>query len=218
MNAQDILDAKKESDEKQKNEPSFLGKLFSKSQDGNSQRDHGGHEQTNHDAFRRTFRHDEAALREGAPNQEPSSNEKFIDISTGNDEHNNEEIHDEDINGEAGEEEGLDFNNIDGEPAVRYVRLLESIEEDDFMAVMEIVEEDPTVLQIEDDNHWTALHEAIRAGNIEIVKYILSRGADPFKRVRGGGDAMEVARFSLPQGHEMFRVLKEHMQSKPQRV
>lgn len=67
---------------------------------------------------------------------------------------------------------------------------------------------DPDLVQKFDDNNWTALHEAIRAGQLDTVKYLIDMGADTSAKVRDGGSALWLARRELDEGHEVIEYLE----------
>lgn len=48
----------------------------------------------------------------------------------------------------------------------------------DLEALMEIAAKDPEAIKKIDNNGWSPLHEAVRGGHIEVVSYLLSKGAD----------------------------------------
>lgn len=52
--------------------------------------------------------------------------------------------------------------------------------------LVEVIEEEEDLLMAADENGWTPLHEGARSGSIEIVRYLLSKGAD-INHVTGDG-------------------------------
>jgi ankyrin repeat protein len=50
----------------------------------------------------------------------------------------------------------------------------------------EVVEEKLELVSAADANGWTPLHEGARAGSIDVVKYLLSKGADVNHRTGQG--------------------------------
>jgi len=61
----------------------------------------------------------------------------------------------------------------------------------------------PDVIDESDENGWTPLHEAARAGNVEISIFLLEKGADMFKTAIDGKTAIGVARkFAKTAGKE----------------
>jgi ankyrin repeat protein len=64
------------------------------------------------------------------------------------------------------------------------------------------------LLKYSDENYWQPLHEAVRAGSIETVEYLIDHGADMGWRVKGGRTALAIALESLPEEHEVVQYLK----------
>lgn len=64
-------------------------------------------------------------------------------------------------------------------------------------------------IEYSDSNDWQALHEAVRGGDLETVKYLVDNGADIGWEVKGGGNPLWVAKKSLPAGHEVIKYLRE---------
>jgi ankyrin repeat protein len=58
-----------------------------------------------------------------------------------------------------------------------------------------------------DNNGWEALHEAIRAGQIDCVKFLVEMGSDLGIKVANGGTALWLARRELPFDHEIIEYL-----------
>jgi ankyrin repeat protein len=48
----------------------------------------------------------------------------------------------------------------------------------DIQKVQEVLRHNPGILNEGDDLGWTILHEAARAGNLELVELCITRGAD----------------------------------------
>jgi ankyrin repeat protein len=65
----------------------------------------------------------------------------------------------------------------------------------------------PELVHDKDSNNWEALHEAIRAGQTDCVKYLVDMGSDLGSKVRDGGTALWLARRDLPEGHEIIEYL-----------
>jgi prolyl 4-hydroxylase len=64
---------------------------------------------------------------------------------------------------------------------------------------------DPDLIHYADENNWQALHEAVRSGRTEEVKYLVEQGADIGWKVKGGGSALWLARKSLPREHHVIK-------------
>lgn len=52
----------------------------------------------------------------------------------------------------------------------------------------------PELMDEYDENGWTILHEAARTGKVDILIFLLDKGADPFKKTNDGETAIDVAR------------------------
>lgn len=72
-----------------------------------------------------------------------------------------------------------------------------------------LLESDPHLIHYKDTNDWEALHEAIRGGQLEEVKYLVENGADIGSKVRGGGAALWLARKTLPDDHPIISYLQD---------
>lgn len=70
-----------------------------------------------------------------------------------------------------------------------------------------MLHEDPKLIHYRDENNWEGLHEAIRAGQLEEVKYLVEQGGDIGSKVRGGGPALWLARKTLPDDHPIIEYL-----------
>jgi hypothetical protein len=59
-----------------------------------------------------------------------------------------------------------------------------------------------------DENDWQPLHEAVRGGHLETVKYLIDSGSDIGAEVKGGANALDIAKETLADGHEVIAYLK----------
>lgn len=64
-------------------------------------------------------------------------------------------------------------------------------------------------LHLADHNGWQAIHEAVRAGHTEVVKYLVQMGADIGALTESGGTPLYWAKRSLPKGHSTIRYLED---------
>eukprot|EP00349_Pseudokeronopsis_sp_Brazil_P001488 CAMPEP_0202960736 /NCGR_PEP_ID=MMETSP1396-20130829/4886_1 /ASSEMBLY_ACC=CAM_ASM_000872 /TAXON_ID= /ORGANISM="Pseudokeronopsis sp., Strain Brazil" /LENGTH=354 /DNA_ID=CAMNT_0049680143 /DNA_START=206 /DNA_END=1270 /DNA_ORIENTATION=+ len=64
------------------------------------------------------------------------------------------------------------------------------------------------LISFSDENSWQPLHEAIRGGHLETVKYLVENGADIGARVKSGANTLGIARDTLSEGHEVINYLK----------
>lgn len=70
----------------------------------------------------------------------------------------------------------------------------------DLIALQSILKDsNDKLLHSKDDNDWQAIHEAVRGGHLDCVKFLISKGADLSSRVADGGASLWLARrFLLP--------------------
>jgi prolyl 4-hydroxylase len=73
----------------------------------------------------------------------------------------------------------------------------------------ELVELDPRVVNFSDDNGWQPLHEAVRMGQFEAVKYLVEQGADINARTYDGlgPSPLNIAKYSLGFEHPVYLLL-----------
>jgi hypothetical protein len=67
----------------------------------------------------------------------------------------------------------------------------------------------PKALEAPDKLGWTPLHEAVRSGNVETVKFLLSRGADKNLATNSGTTPLWISRHFLGKEHAMTEYLEE---------
>lgn len=72
----------------------------------------------------------------------------------------------------------------------------------------EILQRKPQLLHSADENNWQAIHEAVRSGKSETVKFLVELGADLKWKIKNGGNALWLAKDSLPSDHEIIQYLK----------
>jgi prolyl 4-hydroxylase len=58
----------------------------------------------------------------------------------------------------------------------------------------------PTLLHARDANQWQAVHEAARAGNVDLMRFLVERGADVTARTVNGGSVLYWAKQSDSKG------------------
>jgi prolyl 4-hydroxylase len=54
---------------------------------------------------------------------------------------------------------------------------------------MRTIEERQDLVHAKDENGWTPMHEGVRSGKVEVVEYLLNRGAEINERTHGGDGA-----------------------------
>jgi len=60
-----------------------------------------------------------------------------------------------------------------------------------------------------DENGWCPLHEAARAGEVDVIKFLLKEGANADVRVNGGKSALAIAMEVFSEDSEVVQVLRE---------
>ena len=75
--------------------------------------------------------------------------------------------------------------------------------------VVEGVPSDSNILHARDANAWQAVHEAARGGHLDVVRYLLDRGADVSAQTRGGGSVLYWARRNLNDKHPLVQYLED---------
>lgn len=82
----------------------------------------------------------------------------------------------------------------------------------DLRALKNIGQGDKSSLFASDDNGWTPLHEAVRAGHTRIVQFLLQQGADVNQRTQGGrGESpLHLAITTFNKDHPVVKVLEQH--------
>lgn len=73
--------------------------------------------------------------------------------------------------------------------------------------VQSLLQKDPTLIYAADENYWQGLHEAIRGQRTRVVRYLVEHGADLNWKTASGGNALWVAKKTLPENHEIIRYL-----------
>ncbi|GAX21439.1 hypothetical protein FisN_10Hh017 [Fistulifera solaris] len=79
-------------------------------------------------------------------------------------------------------------------------------------AIRELAQTDPAILQQRDANHWQAIHEAARAGQTQVVEYLIQKGVDLNTRTNNGngGTALWWAEHMLPSNHKTIKLLRDN--------
>ena len=60
-----------------------------------------------------------------------------------------------------------------------------------------------------DNSGWHPLHEAVRAGHLEAVQFLLLDGADVNHATHSGHSPLSIAKYFHGADHEMTKFLKE---------
>jgi ankyrin repeat protein len=100
------------------------------------------------------------------------------------------------------EEEDLmsKWNELRKAAATANIKVLQSILESDNGKYKDL-------LHRMDDNHWQILHEAVRVGSLKCVRYLVTKGANPYTILKNGGTALTIAKSALQQGHPVLAYL-----------
>ena len=70
-----------------------------------------------------------------------------------------------------------------------------------------VLEEDPELLNARDVNGWQPIHEAVQAGQLEMVKFLVAEGADITTKTYQGGTALWWGKRLLEEGHSVIDFL-----------
>mmetsp|Transcript_13139 Transcript_13139/g.13602 ORF Transcript_13139/g.13602 Transcript_13139/m.13602 type:complete len:393 (-) Transcript_13139:183-1361(-) len=79
----------------------------------------------------------------------------------------------------------------------------------DFSKVMRLISANPNSVHERDYNGWEPIHEACRAGNIPILKFLISKGADITSLTNNGASPLWWAKQSLRSNHPLIKYLEE---------
>lgn len=83
--------------------------------------------------------------------------------------------------------------------------------ESNFEELRRVVEANEEVVNAQDKNGWTPLHEAIRAKDIEVVRYLLEKGSDvnlrTIEKNGKGGAALYLARRYVGEDDPLITLL-----------
>ena len=72
------------------------------------------------------------------------------------------------------------------------------------------MELDETLVTAKDKNGWTPLHEAVRAGDPDIVRFLIEKGADINSRTRQGGSVLYWALQKHDEDHVVIDILRSN--------
>ena len=145
-----------------------------------------GHEQSNHDI------------------EEISQHMNLIQEKEKVMEDGHQDVGADEVGGEDVDEEEDEAVEDDPEMVLHHAAI-----EGDVENVKALVERDSNLVNKKDKNHWQPLHEAVRAGNHEVVKYLVENGADLDTMTKFGGTPLWWARRSLPDDHAVIRYLED---------
>jgi ankyrin repeat protein len=75
--------------------------------------------------------------------------------------------------------------------------------------VKSILGEDAKAIHARDMNGWQAIHEAVRSGHTDVVKYLVENGADLASLTSSGGSPLWWAKRTLEPGHSVIKYLED---------
>ena len=81
-----------------------------------------------------------------------------------------------------------------------------------WMVLKEVALHDPSLLHKPDDNGWYPLHEAVRGGHPEVLKFLLDAGANinELTNKENGSSPMALARYYHGDDHPLIEFLENH--------
>ena len=175
---------------------------------------HGGHEQTNHDQAesadlnqKETEETETENEPETEPEEESAAGEEEEDSIPRRimDRHNRGDSS-EHTDEETGGRDGVTYDiDIATEALVKYAQ------EGDFAMVERICADNNNqldrLLDYRDENDWSVLHEAVRAGELDVVVFLIEKGADVSAETEGGFTALSLARSILYNDHAIIKYL-----------
>lgn len=83
--------------------------------------------------------------------------------------------------------------------------------ENDLIRLKKLCEIEEGILHREDNNGWQPIHEAARAGNVEVLHYIIEQGGDLNHIHQGDGPSpLKIAKNHLSKGHPAIDLLSQH--------
>ena len=77
--------------------------------------------------------------------------------------------------------------------------------------LVEVIEGEEDLLTAADENGWTPLHEGARSGNVDVVRYLLSKGADVNHRTgddESGASALALAHEAHGPDHPISKFIE----------
>lgn len=159
----------------------------------------GGHEQFNHDE-EEVKRHYDVIIKERereATKEAEMSEEEIIMM--------NDSMHEETwtIYNEDGNQVELDEAKI-----AKMEALKEAAGEGNAEAMAKLLGPDSIeFIHARDGNDWQLIHEAVRAGDLDCVKLLISLGADLSSMISAGGSVLWVAKYYLEADNEVIKYL-----------
>lgn len=73
--------------------------------------------------------------------------------------------------------------------------------------VKRLLSSKPALLHAQDENGWQAIHEAARSGDLDLIKFLIAKGANLSHKVQAGDTVLGVAKSHFPEDHEVVKYL-----------
>ena len=102
-----------------------------------------------------------------------------------------------------GSEEEAEEEDIGQTPAHEAAR------DGDLDALVKLLRQDQTQVNVADKNGWLPIHEAARGGHLATLQYLIQVGADIGAMTKYGGTPLWWAKRSLPAGHGVISFLED---------
>lgn len=80
----------------------------------------------------------------------------------------------------------------------------------DIDALKQIVATDPTAIYLPDKNNWTPLHEAVSAGQIDSITFLLENGANVNAATALGATPLLEAYVGYGKHSQIYKVIRQH--------
>jgi prolyl 4-hydroxylase len=84
----------------------------------------------------------------------------------------------------------------------------------DWKILHDVAIQNPAALHEPDENGWHPLHEAVRAGDLDVVKFLLDAGSDvnqlTANRDKDGATPLSLAKEEYDAGHPMLELLESY--------
>ncbi len=80
----------------------------------------------------------------------------------------------------------------------------------DMRSLQDLAQTNPSALHRTDPNGWRPVHESVRAGHLDTVKFLLEKGADMNERTNHGEgySLLRLASIYLGKDHEIYKLLE----------
>ncbi len=96
-----------------------------------------------------------------------------------------------------------------GDELMGQTELHRACQKGDIAMVKSILNSDLDQLNARDSNGWQPIHEAVHGGHLDIVKFLVSKGAQVDERTNNGGTPLWWAKSTFRRGHAVITYLQE---------